>query len=40
MGTDTVTVNAAGGGQAVAVRDPYLGMRYCIATVGIFPSRN
>jgi microcystin-dependent protein len=39
MGTDTVTVNPAGGGQPLAVRDPFLGMRYCIATVGIFPSR-
>ena len=35
-GTTTVT----GGGQPVTVVDPFLGLRYCIALEGIFPSRN
>lgn len=30
----------SGAGQAVPVRDPYLVMTACIATQGIFPSRN
>jgi microcystin-dependent protein len=29
-----------GGGQAFGLRDPYLAMRYCIVTQGIFPSRS
>jgi microcystin-dependent protein len=30
----------AGGGQPMTVLDPFLGLRYCIALEGIFPSRN
>jgi microcystin-dependent protein len=32
------TVNPAGGSQPFSNRSPYLGIKYCIATVGIFPS--
>jgi microcystin-dependent protein len=35
----SVTVSAAGGSQAVPIRNPYLGINFIIATVGIFPSR-
>jgi microcystin-dependent protein len=38
-GTATTTVDAAGGNAPVPVRDPYLGMRACITTEGIYPSR-
>lgn len=30
----------AGGGQALNIRSPYQVINYCIATIGIFPSRN
>ena len=33
------TISPTGGGQPVSVRDPYLGMTWCIALQGIFPSR-
>jgi microcystin-dependent protein len=36
----TVAIGPAGGSQPVPVRNPYLGMNICIATQGIFPSRN
>lgn len=36
----TVTVSVAGGSQPFSVMNPYLVMNYCIATEGIFPSRN
>ena len=39
-GTATTTINASGGGQPFPVRDPYLGLRACIALVGIFPPRD
>jgi len=35
----TVNVAATGGSQPVSVRNPYLAMRYCVVTQGIFPSR-
>ena len=35
-GTTTVT----GGGQPMTVVDPFLGLRFCIALEGIYPSRN
>jgi len=38
--TATTTVSATGGNQGFDNRDPYLGMLWCIATVGIYPSRN
>jgi len=34
------TVAPAGGSQAQQNRSPFLGVRYCIALVGIYPSRN
>lgn len=34
-----VVVSATGGGQAVSKESPYLAMRHCIATVGVFPPR-
>lgn len=33
-------IGSAGGGQSVNNMPPYLAMNYCIALVGIFPSRN
>lgn len=36
----SVEVSGGGSGQAVPVRDPYLGVKVCIATIGVFPSRN
>ncbi|HEX9953435.1 MAG TPA: tail fiber protein [Rubricoccaceae bacterium] len=38
-GTSGVT-GQAGGSQPFSIRDPYLGLNYFIALVGIFPSRN
>lgn len=38
--TTTVTNAAAGGSQPFDNRQPYLGIRICIALEGIFPSRN
>lgn len=36
----TTTVSPTGGSQPVNIRDPYLGMNWCIATQGIYPSRS
>ncbi|MGE8318226.1 MAG: phage tail protein [Comamonas sp.] len=36
----TVAVAMAGGNQPFSIRNPYLGMTWCIAFEGIFPSRN
>jgi microcystin-dependent protein len=36
----SVTVAVSGGSQPIPLRNPYLGMNMCIATQGIFPSRN
>lgn len=38
--TDNVTTPHAGGSQPHDNTQPSLGLLYCIATVGIFPSRN
>ncbi len=35
-----VTVQAAGGSQPFAIRNPFLGTNFVIALEGIFPSRN
>lgn len=35
-----VTVGNTGGGQAFDLRNPYLGLRFCIVLSGIFPPRN
>jgi microcystin-dependent protein len=40
MDVGTVAVNDTGGNQMVEKQSPYLVMRWCIATVGIYPSRN
>jgi microcystin-dependent protein len=39
MAAGAVTVGSAGLGQPFPIRNPYLGMRYCIATEGLYPSR-
>ncbi len=40
-GSATTTVDSTNSGtDSVPVRDPYLGLRACIALQGIFPSRN
>jgi microcystin-dependent protein len=36
----TQITNSAGGSQAFSTMPPYLGLTYCIATQGIYPSRN
>ena len=38
MASDTLT--NTGGGNAFNIRNPYLGMYWCIALTGIFPSRS
>lgn len=38
--TATTSIGNAGGGQPHDNRSPFLGIRYCIALEGIFPSRN
>lgn len=35
----SITVASSGGGQPQENRQPYLAMKYCIATIGVFPSR-
>jgi microcystin-dependent protein len=40
LNAGAITVGSAGGSQPHSVLDPYLGLNYCIALVGIFPSRN
>lgn len=35
-----VTVLPSGGSQPIAIRNPYLGIYFSIATQGIYPSRN
>lgn len=34
------SIGVAGGSQPVQIQTPYLAMNYCIALVGIFPSRS
>jgi microcystin-dependent protein len=33
-------IGSTGGGQPFSILEPYLALNYCIALVGIFPSRN
>lgn len=40
MSSAAISVGSSGGSQPFSVRDPYLGLRYCIALQGIYPSRN
>lgn len=37
--SDTTLANSAAGSSTVNRRQPFLGMRFCIATIGLFPSR-
>lgn len=39
MGASAINVGSSGNGQPVSIRNPYLGLRYCIALYGIYPSR-
>lgn len=40
MANESIVVSNTGGQQPFSNLDPYLGVGYCIATVGIFPSRS
>lgn len=39
-GTGSLALLSNGGGVSFSIQGPYLAMRYCIALVGIYPSRN
>lgn len=39
MAAGTVSVSSAGGSQPFSVRNPAVGLLYCVAVEGIFPSR-
>ena len=38
--TATTSVANSGGNQSQNIRNPFLGLRWCIALEGIYPSRN
>lgn len=38
--TASTTIANTGGSQSFGIRDPYLGIRHCIALIGIFPPRD
>jgi microcystin-dependent protein len=38
--TATTQLANSGGNQPMPIRNPYLGMRYCVVVQGIFPPRN
>lgn len=38
--TGNVNIGISGGSQPFSIMNPYLGVNYCIALQGIFPSRN
>lgn len=38
--TTSVSIGITGSGIPVGIRNPYLGLNFCIATSGIYPSRN
>lgn len=40
MAPGTVQVESTGGSEPVITIDPFLGMNFCVATVGLYPSRN
>lgn len=40
LGGTSATVQPAGGGQPISIRQPYLAINFIIALEGIFPSRN
>lgn len=37
---DAASISAQGGGNAINVRNPYLGLNFVIAVQGIYPARN
>lgn len=39
MGASAIDVENTGGGQPVGIRQPFLGLRYCIAFQGTFPPQ-
>lgn len=39
MGPSAVTVGITGSGQPFATRDPYVGLRFCVVSEGVFPQR-
>ena len=39
MAPNTVVTDPAGGGQPMSIVDPYLTLRYCVVTQGIYPPR-
>jgi len=40
MAAGAISVAPTGNGQPVPIRNPSLGLRYCVALEGIYPSRN
>ena len=40
MNPGAVTTNFTGGGQSYNIENPYLGIYFCIALIGVFPSRS
>ena len=40
MAPESIVVQNSGGGQPLYIRNPFLGVNICIATVGIFPERD
>lgn len=40
MATNTVTVATTGRGQPLPIRNPVLGLQFCVAVQGIFPTRD
>lgn len=40
MASESIVVNPTGGQQSFSNLDPYLGLNYCIALEGVFPSRS
>lgn len=40
MNLNTITVEATGGGQSVNNMHPYAVVKYCVASVGLYPSRS
>ena len=39
MAPDSIGVQPTGGGPAIPLRGPYLGLRYCVVTTGVLPQR-
>ncbi len=39
MGSSAISVSPSGGNQPIGIRNPYLAMKVCIVSEGIYPSR-